>query len=380
MQVADKNRRETLYHRIEQELRTRIREGKWKPGERFLSQREICEEYSVSAITANRVLQNIAASGLIERFPGQGNFLKDVSQGEKMATANKDGAVALIAPVRRKSAENSLFFKNFYSSIVQSVVNQAYSTGRHLRMAYLPEDKEWGTMTSPSEWVGEEVCGFIFFGVSGHCHQAQSVAGRFHGPAIFVDSYVEGFPSVVSNSAGAVAEVCQRLHALGHRKIGYLGNYLYGSNLTNETERLTLLETLAPHWKLQLDDRVLRKVNEETIDSVEVVREWAKKDRATAVICSTAGQFNMLRERLPDVFPSGRAKDRLSGVAIDAWQPEDSTHLPRVHGMLPASEEMGRTAFEWLMELVDGVPKKYADCGRITVPMKWYEGGTLFPA
>ena len=48
-----------------------------KPGDRFPSERELARAYRVSRVTANKVLSNLVAEGLLERRAGIGMFVTD---------------------------------------------------------------------------------------------------------------------------------------------------------------------------------------------------------------------------------------------------------------------------------------------------------------
>jgi len=63
-----------LYHKLEQELRTRILSGEFKSGEVLPTEQRICSQYGVSRITVRRALETLIAEGLITRKRGVGTF------------------------------------------------------------------------------------------------------------------------------------------------------------------------------------------------------------------------------------------------------------------------------------------------------------------
>src|SRR5680860_332364 len=64
-----------LYYQLELELRSRIDQGEWKPGEMVPTEVEICSYYGVSRTTARQALSNLANQGALVRKPGVGTFV-----------------------------------------------------------------------------------------------------------------------------------------------------------------------------------------------------------------------------------------------------------------------------------------------------------------
>lgn len=65
-----------LYYQLTEKLRDNIKE-KWAPGDKFFSERHIASEFSVSRITAGRVLNDLVKEGLLYRIQGKGTFVSD---------------------------------------------------------------------------------------------------------------------------------------------------------------------------------------------------------------------------------------------------------------------------------------------------------------
>lgn len=73
--MLDRNSPLPMYLQVKNELIKRIQDGEFKVGEKIYSENEICQIYSVSGITAKRVLNEIAQEGCISRQPGRGSFV-----------------------------------------------------------------------------------------------------------------------------------------------------------------------------------------------------------------------------------------------------------------------------------------------------------------
>jgi DNA-binding transcriptional MocR family regulator len=60
---------------IYDELVDRLREGVFRPGERFLSARELAAQYAVSYQTADRILDELGVEGYVERRAASGTYI-----------------------------------------------------------------------------------------------------------------------------------------------------------------------------------------------------------------------------------------------------------------------------------------------------------------
>jgi DNA-binding GntR family transcriptional regulator len=60
---------------VREKLRTRLRAGVHRPGDRFLSARELAQAFGVSYQTAHRVLDALCGEGLLERRAASGTYI-----------------------------------------------------------------------------------------------------------------------------------------------------------------------------------------------------------------------------------------------------------------------------------------------------------------
>ena len=67
--------RDPIYVQVNERLRARIG-TQFRPGERFLSEREIASEYGVSRATANKALASLVSEGLLQFRKGLGTFVR----------------------------------------------------------------------------------------------------------------------------------------------------------------------------------------------------------------------------------------------------------------------------------------------------------------
>lgn len=69
--------RPPLYQKVETDLRRRIDDGEFAPGEALPTEGALCAAYDVSRITVRRALDSLALLGLIQRRRGAGSFVSE---------------------------------------------------------------------------------------------------------------------------------------------------------------------------------------------------------------------------------------------------------------------------------------------------------------
>lgn len=80
------------YLKIIADLKKRINSGEYTPGMVILSEREMCDRYKVSRITARRALDELANEGWVERIQGKGSFVR---RPQKQPSAAKQIALVV---------------------------------------------------------------------------------------------------------------------------------------------------------------------------------------------------------------------------------------------------------------------------------------------
>jgi len=64
-----------LYQQLTEKCRKELRDGTYRADERFPSERELVSRYGISRVTANKVISNLVAEGLLAFRPGIGTFV-----------------------------------------------------------------------------------------------------------------------------------------------------------------------------------------------------------------------------------------------------------------------------------------------------------------
>ena len=61
-----------LYRQVQQSIAEHIAAGRLPPGQQFPSERQLCERFDISRVTARRALAALVNDGLIQASPGRG--------------------------------------------------------------------------------------------------------------------------------------------------------------------------------------------------------------------------------------------------------------------------------------------------------------------
>jgi GntR family transcriptional regulator len=99
--------KEPIYQQLNAQLRLLVTSGECPIGSKFLTERQVCEQYQVSRATANKALSNLVSEGLLEFRKGVGTFVRPrsldynlralVSFTEKAVAAGKNPGTEVLA-------------------------------------------------------------------------------------------------------------------------------------------------------------------------------------------------------------------------------------------------------------------------------------------
>ena len=84
MLQIDKTSPIPLHVQLKRALLKMIEEGELKPGDKIMSESELCEKYNISRITARRAIDDLAREGYLRKVPGKGTFVSTPKITEKL--------------------------------------------------------------------------------------------------------------------------------------------------------------------------------------------------------------------------------------------------------------------------------------------------------
>ena len=113
---------------VQGKLKELVRNGSYRPGDRFLSAREVAAEFGISYQTAHRLLDTLCSDGLVERRQASGTFVP--GDGKRDDAKIGYEAVQLFLDVRARRSGS------FGARLLESL-------GRHLRRDRLSWEVVW---------------------------------------------------------------------------------------------------------------------------------------------------------------------------------------------------------------------------------------------
>ena len=63
------------YYQLENYLRDEISRGRWRPGDRVLSEEQLCKAFSVSRTTVRQAVGRLVTQGVLYHSKGRGTFV-----------------------------------------------------------------------------------------------------------------------------------------------------------------------------------------------------------------------------------------------------------------------------------------------------------------
>lgn len=94
---------EYKYEKVKRDIRKKIEEGKFKPGDRVYSEEEIKKKYLVSSTTAVKALQELVTEGYLIRRQGEGTFVRKNYKHQRIFF---DEELPVLQKLRRNKAQD----------------------------------------------------------------------------------------------------------------------------------------------------------------------------------------------------------------------------------------------------------------------------------
>jgi GntR family transcriptional regulator of arabinose operon len=224
---------EPAYQQISRMLRQEIADGRYPPGAPFVTQRALCERFGVSSTTAVRVLNDLAAEGLVTRHRGRGTF---VTAAPDHLPADRGGEPPVISCV----------IHNLHNSYVGSILSGIESVRADLGYRLQLTDSDESVRREEDalrQAASSGVAGVLLYSIQGHGPTAALAELQRRGiPVVMMDRYR---PDVVCDAVLVDNEdlgyrMTRRLLALGHRRI---------ATLWSETDCTSVHERLGGHLR-----------------------------------------------------------------------------------------------------------------------------------
>jgi len=355
--------RAPLYQQIKQALLAEIDEGLFDPAVPFVTQREVCERFAVSTITAVRALNDLVADGVLVRRRGQGTFVAEPAARRRNAGTRDHATVACI--VNGLHGLRGAHLAHILVTVEASCAEQGYqlllfnsgeSTAREedaLRRAY-----EQG------------VDGIVLYPVQGRAHaDVIAEACQRRVPLVMLDRYRPDVPTdaVVADNQDLGRQLTERLIAQGHERI---------ATLWGETECTSVVERQAGHVQALRDHQLPIRPALAVLGPYESLPEEERlaalkgllgsAEPPSVLLCANG---YVLAAAAKDLSVLGlRVPEDIDLACMDDSGPYDLLRLAAVEGILP-SEEMARQAVELLVQRMSSGRPYARPARRVVLPV-----------
>ncbi|WP_020576223.1 LacI family DNA-binding transcriptional regulator [Actinopolymorpha alba] len=326
---------EPKYLWIKQQLLGEIRRGTHAAGQAFITEREVCERFGVSRITAVRALNDLVHEGVLTRKRGVGTFVAD-------QTEQRPRPPSLIGCVFAELSGHHVL------EILAGIQQACGSVGASVRLFDSASDPA-RELANLDQARRAGVDGLVVYPVDGQTN-ASAIADP-GPPVVLVDRYHPAFPTnaVLPDSFRAAVVVTEDLLARGHTRIGVAWG---------EVDCSSVLEHLAGHRRALLDHGV--RVDPELsallpydrwpeAERRNLLRSWLDRspaDQPTALVGVNSEVVFLLRT---DLAVLGVAPDRFAWAAFGDDNPTALRAIGAAGATLP-SRQMGVAAGRFLLD------------------------------
>lgn len=213
-----------LYEQITYYLKSEIKSGILKPGDKLPTEMELAEKFNVSRITSKRALEDLRIEGAIYRVRGSGSFVSERKSSPEtgnmdvVGDVNRSKVIAFVLPFDTLNGG----IMNVVSGASRAIEGKDYLLSIHCCNNNLDEERELLT-----QLYEKGVSGIMYYPISDS--KNLEVANMFYleqFPCVSIDKYFESVPLsyVVSDNLLGSYEVTKHLIELGHKKIAFLSD------------------------------------------------------------------------------------------------------------------------------------------------------------
>jgi len=233
LNTIDRTIDQAIVEQLHDIIAARIKSGELSPGDKILSERELCEAYHVSRTTARNALLTLENEGFVTRITGSGTYVRDPRPGPQFDSAST-GTIGFIL-CRHHYPVRTLREDYFYFEVMEGIHAELKTKGGHLLTCY--SDKEGEDEKALADLAGK-VDGVILGEAQSEGLLREAVRMRL--PCVLVNPSVDhvrfDFDTfTIDNVAGAYKAV-QHLVSLGHSAIGCIQGPMDAHSACNRFE------------------------------------------------------------------------------------------------------------------------------------------------
>lgn len=200
-----------LYEQVARRIEQQIESGRFNPGDKIYSIREICEEFAIADVTAKKALRRLGDRGVIRTVTGSGAFVADRIEGEPKGPPAKP----LIAFLKT-GLHAAPIFQHEIDLIQHELSNLGYPT----LYAVAPDDNDVERLLAQVSGAGAQ-CLIMFPRHLGKFEERPylNTMRRLNIPLLIIESRSEKDSYVTQDTERATTELAEYLYDIGHRRI-----------------------------------------------------------------------------------------------------------------------------------------------------------------
>ncbi len=204
-----------LYRKIYEDLKRKIEEGYFQPGQKLPCERELCDAYSVKRVTIRKSLEMLADDGLIRKHMGLGSFVMEKESLAPAQSAGPDAAATILFVMRRN--DNDIYHNtSTCNTRIFFEMEQICRRNGHL-LSYVGLEEG----TNLADIVREHPVSGVFL-ASSYLEETIRELGRLRIPALMLNQYDASMLSVMPDNLGMLELVIDHLSQMGHTRIAYI--------------------------------------------------------------------------------------------------------------------------------------------------------------
>ncbi len=200
-----------LYDQVARKIEQQIESGRFAPGDRIQSIREICDEFQIADVTAKKALRQLSDRGVIHTVTGSGAFVLDRNRQKEAATQRKP----LVAFIK-----TGLHAAPVFAHEIDLIQHELSNLGYPTLYAVAQDDTDVERLLKQVCGGGAE-CLILFPRHLGNYEELPYVSAlrRSNLPLLVVETRSQKDSYVTQDTERATTELADYLHDIGHRRI-----------------------------------------------------------------------------------------------------------------------------------------------------------------
>jgi DNA-binding LacI/PurR family transcriptional regulator len=325
-----------LYDKLKDAIREQVRQGRWSPGDRVPTVRQLSQDLGIAYTTVARGIRELVLEGVLDSNLGGGTRVALRRAQQRLGTLGILG-YAPSNEIERSSACNN----HLLGVLQEQVLAQCHTVVYDHQRPGVPVSAMFRDMTL--------VDGLLLLGQKHHPVQSLVQLTRQGTPVVWVaDSHVPELASVNSANLEDTMRATRLLLERGHRRIALLDSPVVCDD-TGMSSRLIGYRQAMAHSGVGLHPQWL--INDRLVEGQ--ARHLLSLDPSpTALICTNAGHFRQLHDLLKGspVEPGNPLEACV--YDDDLWHRAESLNINYLRIEQPW-QQMADTAVRLLLEFIE---------------------------